>query len=379
MAILPSFVEIAPRRGRFASRPTPATARQMLTIAVLALDGVMPFELGMPCEVFGRTAVPGVADPYRVRVCAERRAVRAGAVDLRVRWGLHDLVDADTVVVPGGYDPEAPVPDAVYGALRRAADRGARVVSLCLGAFVLAAAGLLDGRRATTHWRAARLLAERYPAVTVDPDVLFVDEGQILTSAGAAAWLDLCLHLVRRDYGAAVAADAARLTVMPLAREGGQAQFIARQDPASDVALEPLLAWLAAHLDRRLSLPQIARRAGMSPRTLARQFRAQTGTTPLQWLLTARVRRAQALLETTALSVEQVAARAGFESAAALRHRFARVTGTSPVAYRRAFGGGARLTGGNAGTDSGAPRRSPPEAGGSPGRDAPAFAIPSRV
>lgn len=314
----------------------------MRTVTVLALDGVFPYELGMPAMVFGPIEAAGVAKPYAVRVCGPRRRVRAGGVDVCLRHGLDALAalgPADTVVVPGLADVDAPAPAAVCRALRRAAADGATVASICTGAFVLAAAGLLDGRRATTHWLAARLLATRYPAVTVDPDVLYVDEGPVLTSAGAAAGLDLCLHLVRRHYGAAAAARAARLVVAPLAREGGQAQFIVQEDPASDLALEPLLAWLGANLHRPLDLGQIARRAGMSTRSLVRHFRAQTGTTPLQWLLTARVRRAQALLETTALPVEEVARRAGFASAPTFRARFARVVGTGPAAYRRAFAG----------------------------------------
>ena len=205
----------------------------------------------------------------------------------------------------------------------------------------MAAAGLLDGLRATTHWLAASQLASRYPNVTVDPNVLFVDNGQILTSAGAAAGLDLCLHMVRCDHGAAVAAAAARLAVMPLEREGGQAQFILSEPPSAPDALQPLLGWLLQHLDQPLQLEDIARQAAMSTRTLSRRFLEQTGTTPLQWLLAQRVRRAQELLETTALSIEQVATAAGFGSAAAFRDRFSKLVGASPQVYRRTFGGGA--------------------------------------
>ena len=190
-----------------------------------------------------------------------------------------------------------PIPRDVIAAVREAARSGARVASICTGAFVLAATGLLDGLRATTHWAAVPILAERYPAVTVDPGVLFVDNGQILTSAGAAAGLDLCLHMVRRDYGPAAAAHAARLAVMPLERDGGQAQFIVHQPPASAAGLQPLLHWLTKNLHRELSMEEVARQAAMSPRTLSRQFRQQVGTTLLQWVLAARVRRAQELLE----------------------------------------------------------------------------------
>jgi transcriptional regulator GlxA family with amidase domain len=205
---------------------------------------------------------------------------------------------------------------------------------------VLAATGLLDGLRVTTHWAAAARLAERYPALQVDPDVLFVDNGQFLTSAGAAAGLDLCLHIVRRDHGAAVAAQAARLAVMPLERDGGQAQFIVHEPPASAADLQSLLHWLSQNLQRTLTMEKVARQAAMTPRTLRRRFRQQVGTTLLQWLLAARVRRAQLLLETTSLSVEQVAIEAGFGSAVTLRDRFARSVGTTPTAYRRALGAG---------------------------------------
>jgi len=308
-------------------------------IAVLALHGVIAFELAMPCEVFGRVRVAGLHQAYDVRVCGEAKDIKAGAFDLRVPWDLSHLSDADTVIVPGLDNPMSPISDEVLDALRAAAAGGARMASICSGAFVLAAAGLLDGLHATTHWLAAPQLASRYPGVTVDPNVLFVDNGQILTSAGAAAGIDLCLHMVRCDHGAAVAADAARLAVMPLAREGGQAQFILSEPPSSPEALQPLLSWLSQNLAQPLQLEDIAQWAAMSTRTLSRRFLAQTGTTPLQWLLALRVRRAQELLEKTALSIEQVASASGFGSAAAFRDRFSRVVGTSPMAYRRSFGG----------------------------------------
>jgi transcriptional regulator GlxA family with amidase domain len=212
------------------------------------------------------------------------------------------------------------------------------VASICSGAFLLAATGLLDGRRATTHWLGTGELARRYPRVHVDPDVLYVDEGQVLTSAGAAAAFDLCLHLVRLDYGSAVAVDAARASVMPLERDGGQAQFITHAAPAPDgSSLAPLLVWLEENLSKALSLDRIARRAAMSIRSLNRRFREQTGTTPLQWLLRARVRRAQSLLETTTDSIEHIATTVGFGSVTALRAHFRRGVATSPQAYRRAF------------------------------------------
>ncbi|CAL9340847.1 HTH-type transcriptional regulator CdhR [Streptomyces sp. enrichment culture] len=311
----------------------------MHTIAVLALDRVIPFDLSTPIEVFTRTRLPDGSPGYRIRVCAQEPEVDAGVFTLRAPWGLEGLEGADTVIVPGTADVSAPLPAAVRDALRAAAERGTRIASICSGTFPLAATGLLDGMRATTHWVAAGALAARYPEVEVDPDVLYVDNGQILTSAGAAAGLDLCLHLIRRDYGSAVAADAARLSVMPLEREGGQAQFIVHEyapRPQGSV-LEPLLAWLQENLDRDLTLNDIAARAGTSTRTLIRRFREQTGTTPLQWLHRARVRQAQHLLETTRHPVERIAAQVGFGSPTAFRERFKRTTGVSPHAYRRTF------------------------------------------
>ena len=310
----------------------------MHTVAVIAYHGLLPFDLATPCEVFGRVAVSDIAEPYRVRVCGAARTVKAGMVDLRAPYGLGDVAGAQTVILPGIADPTMPVSREVIAAVRDAAKNGARVASICTGAFVLAATGLLDGLRATTHWAAAPILAECYPAVAVDANVLFVDNGQILTSAGAAAGLDLCLHMVRRDYGPAVAAHAARLAVMPLERDGGQAQFIVHQPPASAASLQPLLQWLWQNLHRELNMDEVARKAAMSPRTLSRQFKRQVGTTLLQWILTARVRRAQELLETTDLSVEQVAAQTGFGAATMLRERFAKAVGTTPTAYRRALG-----------------------------------------
>lgn len=311
----------------------------MHTVAVLALDKVIPFDLSTPIEAFTRTRLPDGRAGYQVRVCAERPEVDAGSFLLRAPWGLDGLADADTVIVPGTADPAAPLPPAVHDALNAAAANGTRIASICTGTFALAAAGLLDGLRATTHWIAAGELAAAHPAIEVDPDVLYVDNGQLLTSAGAAAGLDLCLHLIRRDYGSAVAADAARMSVMPLEREGGQAQFIVQPYPSTPrgSALEPLLGWLQDNVGRDLALADIAARAGMSTRTLIRRFREQTGTTPLQWLHRARVRQAQHLLETTTHSVERIGAQVGFGSPTAFRDRFKRTTGVSPQTYRRTF------------------------------------------
>jgi transcriptional regulator GlxA family with amidase domain len=311
----------------------------MHTVAIVALDGVIPFDLSTPIEVFTRARLPDGRPGYQVRVCAEHPEVDAGTFVLRAPWGLETLREADTIIVPGIADPMAPLPEAVGEALRAAAANGTRVASICSGTFPLAATGLLDGLRATTHWLAADHLAAAYPAIDVDPRVLYVDNGQFLTSAGAAAGLDLCLHMIRKDYGSAVAAHAARLSVMPLEREGGQAQFIVHDHiPAPQGStLEPLLTWLQDNLGQDLTLPGIAAEAGLSTRTLIRRFRDQTGTTPLQWLHRARIRRAQHLLETTQHSVERIAEQVGFGSATAFRDRFKRTTGISPNAYRRTF------------------------------------------
>jgi transcriptional regulator GlxA family with amidase domain len=310
----------------------------MHTVAVLALDGVVSFDLSTPVETFGRTRLPDGRTPYRVVVCAPAREVDAGYFTVVAPRGLDALAEADTIIVPGVADPSVPVPAEVVAALRSAAAAGTRIASICVGAFVLAATGLLDGLRATTHWLGTAELARRHPEIEVDPDVLFVDNGQILTSAGAAAGLDLCLHLIRADLGTAVAADAARLAVMPLERDGGQAQFITHEPPAPDGAtLEPLLRWLEENARRDLTLDDIAAHAGLSTRTLNRRFREQTGTTPVQWLHRSRLRRAQYLLETTDHAVERIAGQVGFGSATTFRERFRRLVGTSPNAYRRAF------------------------------------------
>jgi len=305
---------------------------------VVAFDGVVLGDLATPCEVFGRALGPAGQPLYEVRICSAAPVVSSAHVALAVPWRLASLRRADTVIVPGVDRVDRPVPREVVRAIRGAVDRGARVASICSGAFVLAATGALDGLRATTHWLAAHELARRHPRITVDPNVLYVDNGAVLTSAGAAAGLDLCLHLVRRDLGAAVAAEVARAAVMPLERAGGQAQFIRHAPPASDGgSLEPLLAWLAQNLRKDLTLPEIARRAAMSTRTLTRRFRDQVGATPARWITAGRVRAAQRLLETTSLSVERVASDVGFGSSAVLREHFRLLVGTSPQAYRHAF------------------------------------------
>ncbi|RYZ04832.1 MAG: helix-turn-helix domain-containing protein [Myxococcales bacterium] len=312
----------------------------MHEVAVLALPGVLPFDLGTPCGVFRYARLPGGRLGYRVQVCGPARDVPAGEFTVRVAAGLEALQRADTIVVPGVDERHVagPFPEKALRALQAAASSGTRVASICSGAFVLAAAGLLNDGPATTHWLAAPELARRYPRVQVDPDVLYVQRGNVFTSAGAAAGLDLCLHLVRLDYGSAVAADSARLAVMPLERAGGQSQFIVNEPPTPEGAsLAPLLQWLESRLADPVSLEAIAKRAGLSVRTLSRRFREQTGMSPVKWLLRARVREAQSLLETTSASVEQIATRVGFGSATSLREHFQKLVATTPQAYRRAF------------------------------------------
>jgi transcriptional regulator GlxA family with amidase domain len=305
-------------------------------------DGVPPFELGVVCEVFGLPR-PEIADPwpYEHRVCSpDGPTVRTAAgFALAGVEPITALDRADTIVVPAWRGLEHVAPDdAVLTALRRAHARGARLMTVCSGAFVLAHAGLLDDLRATTHWMYADRLAGAFPSVKVDPDVLYVDEGNVLTSAGTAAGIDLCLHVVRIDHGAAIANAIARRMVVPPHRDGGQAQFVeaAMVEDCAD-AMAATLDWALEHLDEPLPVEALARRALMSPRTFARRFRAATGTTPLQWLLRQRLLRAQQLLETTDLPIDTVAHHCGFGSAAVLRTHFRRSLATNPIAYRRTF------------------------------------------
>ena len=316
----------------------PMRSIQPHTLAVVLFDGVVLGDFGPLCDLFSRVQTADGRHPYRVRVCGARKWIRAGFCTLRAPFRLSGLRSAQTVIVPGIDHVETGVPKTVIAAIRSAAARGARIASVCSGAFVLASTGLLDGKRVTTHWLAAAELARRFPKLQVDANVLYVDHQRILTSAGATAALDMALHMIRTDHGAAVAAEAARIAVMPLERPGGQAQFIKRVPPTlSAGSLQPLLAWLAENLDRPLSLSRLASRAGLSMRTLHRRFQEQTGTTPASWLLEARIRHAQRLLETTGLSIEQVASACGFGSCSTLRERFRAVVGTNPQAYRRTF------------------------------------------
>lgn len=314
----------------------------MHLVAVLALPGFVPFDVGIPCEVFERVKLPNGKHPYSVRVCTPRPEVRGRAFRLRSDWRLEHLVSAHTVIVPGIDDLDTPIAPAVVDAIQSAWRRGARIASICSGAFVLAATGLLDGRRATTHWIAASELARRHPMIVVDPAVLFVDEGRILTSAGASAGLDMCLHLVRRDHGHAIAAYAAKLAVAPLEREGNQSQFIQRAPPRSASNLAPVIDWMQRHLGVPMDVPALAAKARMSSRTFARKFSQQTGTTPMQWLRRARILRARELLETTTVPIDRVAADVGYSSPVTFRTSFQRQVGLSPSAYRRRFSSASR-------------------------------------
>jgi transcriptional regulator GlxA family with amidase domain len=307
------------------------------SVALVVTDGMLHFELSLAYEVFGSPPAERAGSWYDLAVCGPG-AVRVERFRLEPDHGLDRLAQAGTVIVPGWADVDREPPAELVDAVRAAYDAGARVASLCTGAFVLAAAGLLDGQRATTHWAHTRVLADRHPRVEVDPDVLYVDNGRVLTSAGKAAAMDLCLHLVRLDHGSAVANAVARRLVVPPHRDGGQAQFVTAPVPAAhDHPLAALFPWVIERLDQPLTVEDLARRAGMSSRHLGRHFRSVTGTTPLQWLLTQRIRHAQELLETTDDSIDTVAAACGMGTATTLRRHFNRTIGVPPDTYRRTF------------------------------------------
>jgi transcriptional regulator GlxA family with amidase domain len=309
-------------------------------VVTVAQDDAVLLDVAIPIHVFDYHS----GGHYRHQLAGTGgRSVRTSTgLRLATQGSLRLLRDADTIVVPGYRGVERRPPDALLRALRDAAGREVRLVSICTGAFTLAWAGLLDGRRATTHWAVCDTLARMFPAVEVDPGVLYIDSADVLTSAGVAAGLDLCLHLVRTDHGAAVATEIARHSVVAPHRDGGQAQFIHQPLPDLDpgFTVAPTMAWALDHLDERLDLRRMASVARMSVRTLSRRFREETGTTPLQWLLCQRVARAQQLLETTALTVDSVAHRSGFPDAPSMRRHFARRVGTTPSAYRAAFSAG---------------------------------------
>jgi transcriptional regulator GlxA family with amidase domain len=308
-------------------------------VVALCLEGLVAFDLTAPAQAFQLAATPSGEPLYKFSTCSP------GGTPVQTTSGfsvtpdgdLGKLRRADTVVVPGYAALFDPPPAEALEALGAAARRGARLLSVCTGAFALAHAGVLDGRRATTHWAWAEELASRFPAVEVDPDALFVDEGQVLTSAGLSAGIDLSLHVIRRDFGAEAGERVARHMVAAPHREGGQAQFFKPQLPPSSGSLEPTRSWVLERLAEPLDVAAMARHAGVSPRTFARRFRLETGTTPLQWLLAQRVLEARRLLEATDLPIEEVAWRVGFGTAASLRDHFRRATATTPTAYRRSF------------------------------------------
>ncbi|NEA10073.1 helix-turn-helix domain-containing protein [Streptomyces sp. SID10692] len=315
--------------------------RRREVVAVLLFSGGPIFESSIPLSVFGIDRQDAGVPRYRLLVCGgEEGPLRTtGGLELTAPYGLEAISRAGTVVVPAWRSITSPPPAEALDALRRAHEEGARIVGLCTGAFVLAAAGLLDGRPATTHWMYAPTLAKRYPSVHVDPRELFVDDGDVLTSAGTAAGIDLCLHIVRTDHGTEAAGALARRLVVPPRRSGGQERYLDRSLP-EEIGSDPLaevVAWALEHLHEQFDVETLAARAYMSRRTFDRRFRSLTGSAPLQWLITQRVLQAQRLLETSDYSVDEVAGRCGFRSPVALRGHFRRQLGSSPAAYRTAY------------------------------------------
>jgi transcriptional regulator GlxA family with amidase domain len=313
------------------------------TIAVIAFNGISPFHLSVPCAVFGEDRTGACMPRFELLVCAaEQGKLKTSAgFTIETRYGLKDLHRAATIIVPSWRNPAEPPPPVLLNALRKAHQRGALIVGLCLGSFVLAAAGLLDGRPATTHWFWAEELAGRYPQIRVDPNVLYVDDGNIITSAGTAAAIDCCLHMMRQRYGARVANQVARRMVVSPHRQGGQAQYI--QQPVRDVStidhFAKVLDWTRRNLDKPHSLDTLAERALMTRRTFTRRFRQVMGVTVSAWLLNQRLGLAQQLLETTDRPIDAIAERAGFGTTASFRQNFSRAYKISPSNYRRQFRG----------------------------------------
>jgi transcriptional regulator GlxA family with amidase domain len=332
----------------------------LANVAVVVVNGFLPFEFGTICEVFGVDRADDGLPSYDFAVVSGEPPPLRAHIDFTIAssHGLDRLAEADLIALPAvgddrlrlaaagrigplaRPDPPAAFPHDLLEALRCAVDRGARVLSICSGAFILGEAGLLDGRRCTTHWRHAAELARRYPQAKVDPDVLYVDDDPVITSAGTAAGIDACLYLVRKEQGSRVANGIARRMVVPPHRDGGQAQYVVQPvSPSCDGTLRDLLEWLHGHLDQTLTVRQLAARANMSERTLARRFVQDTGTTPQRWLTGQRILLAQQLLEESDATVDAIADRAGFGNATALRHHFRARRGTTPNAYRRLFRG----------------------------------------
>ena len=315
-------------------------------VVALVYDGLCGFEFACAAEVFGLPRPELQPGWYRFETCAAERGALRAQHGLRVvaDGGLDRLAEAGTIIIPGWKGTDVPVPARVLDALREAHARGTRLLSICSGSFVLAATGLLDGRRATTHWRYAAALQRMYPRITVDPAVLYVDEGQLLTSAGSAAGLDLCLHLVRRDHGPDVANQVARRLVIPPHRDGGQAQFVERPVPRREAnALSKVIDSMHRRLATHQPIAELAAMAAMSERSFMRRFKEATGMSPADWLISARVDRARELLEGSLLSVDAIAGECGFGSAITLRHHFRRKLGISPSAYKTRFAQPARM------------------------------------
>ncbi len=311
-------------------------------VVAVAYDGLCTFEFGIATELFG-LARPELDVPwYQFRVVsAVKGPLRAlGGITIQASSDLRHVRNAGTIVLPGWSDKDAEPPRDLLAAIRHAYTKGARIMSICSGVYVLAATGLLDGRIATTHWRYVAHLAERYPLIEVQPNVLFVDNGQLLTSAGSAAGLDLGLHLIRRDFGAAIAAEVARRLVIPPQREGGQAQFIRRAltiPESGDNRIANVAAWAQSNLHENITVADMASRSHMSTRTFARRFTEETGASPLAWVLSQRLQRAQVLLETTELSLGEIATTVGFGSLETMRHHFREELNVSPSRYRSSF------------------------------------------
>lgn len=329
------IVQIMPRK-KSSSKPTCNQDQKL--VAVLAYEGVSVFDLGIAIEVFSLQNMG--PDWYRVAVCAGQPGVplsAGGLVNVVANADLTTLAKASTIIVPGWLNIHTAPPDELIQALKQSHRRGARIASICSGVFVLAAAGLLNGRRAAAHWAHAETLARMYPQIQVDRDVLYIDEGDTLSSAGRAAGLDLCIHIVRKDFGAEIANEVARRLVTPAHREGGQAQFIPRPVWSRDDVLETLRVWVRTNLGGDLSVDQLASKAQMSRRTFIRRFETATGVAPGEWVLQERTARARALLETTTMPIEQIATASGFSSADILRHHFRTRYATSPSRYRTNF------------------------------------------